>query len=604
MTLYPGIANSPSTTLSSPVTTGATSLPVSELSYFPAAPNIAVVGTGNDAVTYLYTAKDSSSGAGNLTGCSVLEGIDKEWPINTPVRRNLTAKDWNDLLTEITTISSQINGLVTTANKTIYVDVNATGANNGTSWTDAYTSFWTAINSIPRIILHNINVKVKPGTYNPSGATDWTREVRGVNARVIIQADATYSFINAALSSNATAGRMVAAGIDGMGASGDNVMVWDGSDFKGTVEVATVSGEGSGYLDTGVTRTPTSGWNGTVFTVKIGGSVALNCNNLTVIGIEFTSGMNIGAENYNQLYQNCYFPTTYVTGTDYPKFDYCAFPSTLSLQYAKNCVSTYCLFAGTFTLADWTEAKFTNCKFNAYGMGIYIYTMSRVSLTTCAFGSHPSGCIQLSKKAVFVDGGGNTNTSNKPWIVPEDEDVFIDLEAKDGIPTVTGGCAALASTEMATNKQVIRSLDFDPDTIEYAQWFFIVPDAWADCAAWGDPVAYFYWTANDATTNAVRWGIQLRIYRDDEALDQAFGTAKEVTDNNDSAAYDLRVSAATAQITPTGKPATGGKADRGTVMVAQVYRNASAGTDTLTVDARLLAVRILFPVYPMGASYP
>lgn len=53
----------------------------------------------------------------------------------------------------------------------VYVDVNATGLNNGSSWTDAYTDLQSAL--IPEnICTENIQVWVAAGTYKPTQGTD------------------------------------------------------------------------------------------------------------------------------------------------------------------------------------------------------------------------------------------------------------------------------------------------------------------------------------------------------------------------------------------------------------------------------------------------
>jgi len=52
-----------------------------------------------------------------------------------------------------------------TADTTIYVDAAATGAGDGTSWTDAFTSIQSAVNSLPLFISNDITIKVNGGTY-------------------------------------------------------------------------------------------------------------------------------------------------------------------------------------------------------------------------------------------------------------------------------------------------------------------------------------------------------------------------------------------------------------------------------------------------------
>ncbi len=158
------------------------------------------------------------------------------------------------------------------------------------------------------------------------------------------------------------------------------------------------------------------------------------------------------------------------------------------------------------------------------------------------------------------------------------------LTAGGGWPSTTAGCAANTKVEYATNKVNLYLLDFDAATAEYAEWTAVMP---ADYNG-GTITAIFYWLANDATTNAVVWGLQGRCYADADAIDQAMGTAQTVTDANASTANQVRISAATAAITLAGAPAAN------QLVQFRAYRDATVGGDTLAVDARLIQIEITF----------
>jgi hypothetical protein len=96
-TMYAGKINSPVTTITGAYTIGDNHVHVSELDYFVTGPNIAVLGTGVNALTLLYTAKSAVSGAGDLTGVSVLEGTDANFAVNTVIARRHTAYDYDTL---------------------------------------------------------------------------------------------------------------------------------------------------------------------------------------------------------------------------------------------------------------------------------------------------------------------------------------------------------------------------------------------------------------------------------------------------------------------------------------------------------------------------
>lgn len=152
------------------------------------------------------------------------------------------------------------------------------------------------------------------------------------------------------------------------------------------------------------------------------------------------------------------------------------------------------------------------------------------------------------------------------------------------IARTTSGAAG-GTVESTTNKIMIKTLDFDQTTNEYAQFSIPMPKSWDE----GTITAQFLWSSAVSGTNAVIWGLQAVAISDDDVLDAAFGTAQTVTDAQ-TAQGDLMITAETSAITIAGTPAAGD------LVVFQIYRDAAAGGDTLAGDARLHAVRILYTV--------
>lgn len=147
----------------------------------------------------------------------------------------------------------------------------------------------------------------------------------------------------------------------------------------------------------------------------------------------------------------------------------------------------------------------------------------------------------------------------------------------------TNGAAA-GTVESTTNKVMLKTLDFDASTAEYAQFSVRMPKSWNE----GTITAAFTWTANSTSTNSAIWGIQGVALSDDDAIDTAFGTAQTVTDANKSTAYDVNITAATGAVTIAGTPAAEDW------VVFQVYRDATNGSDNLAVDALLIGVTLYF----------
>jgi hypothetical protein len=168
-------------------------------------------------------------------------------------------------------------------------------------------------------------------------------------------------------------------------------------------------------------------------------------------------------------------------------------------------------------------------------------------------------------------GGGGTVTGQ------------IILTAGGGWPSITSGSNPPIIAETPTNRVNFYYIGF-PDTIQlFANWAMPMPSDYNG----GTITAVFYWAANSASTNSVRWGLAARAYADSQLLDQAFGTAQEVTDAN-QAADDVNISAATPAITIGGTPAGGN------FVQFRAYRNPTDAADNLAATAELLSIRITY----------
>lgn len=164
------------------------------------------------------------------------------------------------------------------------------------------------------------------------------------------------------------------------------------------------------------------------------------------------------------------------------------------------------------------------------------------------------------------------------------------LQGTHTIPVLAGAMtsrttngAASGLSESTTNKVMLRTLDFDQTTAEYAQIAIPMPKSWNE----GTVTVQFIWSAG-ATGNVV-WACQGVALSDDDVIDTAFGTAQSVTDGV-TATTDVMKSAFTSAITIGGTPAAED------IVVFQFYRDAANGSDTLAADAKLIGVRINYTV--------
>ena len=150
------------------------------------------------------------------------------------------------------------------------------------------------------------------------------------------------------------------------------------------------------------------------------------------------------------------------------------------------------------------------------------------------------------------------------------------------IPNATNGPAP-GLTENGTNKIMLATLDFDSATAEAAQIAIPMPKSWNESTV----DVQFVWTAGSGAASSVVWGCQALALSDDDPLDAVFGIAQLVPDAV-TAAGDVMESAFTAPLTVAGSPAAND------LVVFRFYRDAANAADTLTVDARLIAVRIRY----------
>ena len=151
-------------------------------------------------------------------------------------------------------------------------------------------------------------------------------------------------------------------------------------------------------------------------------------------------------------------------------------------------------------------------------------------------------------------------------------------------PSTSNGCAEAAKTEYGTNDVDLYQLAFDKDSDEFAQATIAMPSDWDG----GTVTATFYWTTasgDGGSSETVQWACQGRSYANDEAIDQAWGTAQSVSDTW-IADLDLHVTSATSAITIGGTPAAS------ELVQFRVYRDVSE--DDLGADTQLLGVMIAY----------
>lgn len=172
-----------------------------------------------------------------------------------------------------------------------------------------------------------------------------------------------------------------------------------------------------------------------------------------------------------------------------------------------------------------------------------------------------------------IGGGGGGSTEGKQAIY---------IAAGSMRPSISGGSQALASVVTSANQPDILSLDFDPTTIEYCQFSFVMPRKWNE----GTITAKFHWSHAATTTNfAVVWALQAVAVSNDDPIATNYGTAVTVTDTGGTT-NDFYSSDETSPITVGGSP------QPEDMVFFRAYRDATAGGDTLAIDARLMGITV------------
>lgn len=147
--------------------------------------------------------------------------------------------------------------------------------------------------------------------------------------------------------------------------------------------------------------------------------------------------------------------------------------------------------------------------------------------------------------------------------------------------STTNGAAAYSSGDSPT----IKGWAFDPTTDESVEFAKAFPKSWNE----GTLTARFYWMTAVAESPAhdVIWSIQAKARSDNGPIAGVYGSAISVVDTtlNELA---LRITAETAAITVGDTPA------ENDMVFFKVSRDADGGGDTVTNDAILLGVKLIF----------
>ena len=150
-------------------------------------------------------------------------------------------------------------------------------------------------------------------------------------------------------------------------------------------------------------------------------------------------------------------------------------------------------------------------------------------------------------------------------------------------PATTNGAAA-EQVETTATRPDMKVLDFDASTDEFAQFSIAMPKSWNE----GTLTYQVYWSPASTNTGDCIFGLQAVACADNDTIDVAYGTAVTVTDAGIGTVEDQQISSESGAVTVAGSPAAG------ELTYFQLFRDANAGGDTFSADARVLGVKIFF----------
>ena len=149
-------------------------------------------------------------------------------------------------------------------------------------------------------------------------------------------------------------------------------------------------------------------------------------------------------------------------------------------------------------------------------------------------------------------------------------------------PNSTNGWADIAQTELGNGPE-LKTLDFDKDSDEFAQFAIAFPKSWNE----GTITYQAFFTAASTNTGDVVWTLAGTALADNGSLNTAFGTAVATTAKAHSGtSNDLDVTAESGAVTIAGSPSTD------EFVFFEIKRDVSE--DSLTADAKLLGIKLFF----------
>ena len=210
--------------------------------------------------------------------------------------------------------------------------------------------------------------------------------------------------------------------------------------------------------------------------------------------------------------------------------------------------------------------------------------VNEVEITNAATGNGPiigaSGETNVDLN-LNPKGSGVLKSGSAAVKIAGKETIWVPAAAMYGATT---NPADAQQVETTATRPDMKVLDFDASTDEFAQFSIAMPKSWNE----GTLTYQVYWTPGSTNTGDCIFGLQAVACADNDTIDVAYGTAVNVTDAGIGTVKDQQISSESGAVTVAGSPAAG------ELTYFQLFRDANAGGDTFSADARVLGVKIFF----------
>ena len=210
--------------------------------------------------------------------------------------------------------------------------------------------------------------------------------------------------------------------------------------------------------------------------------------------------------------------------------------------------------------------------------------VNEVEITNAATGNGPiigaSGETNVDLN-LNPKGSGVLKSGSAAVKIAGKETIWVPSSAMYGATT---NPADAQQVETTATRPDMKVLDFDASTDEFAQFSIAMPKSWNE----GTLTYQVYWTPGSTNTGDCIFGLQAVACADNDTIDVAYGTAVTVTDAGIGTVEDQQISSESGAVTVAGSPAAG------ELTYFQLFRDANAGGDTFSADARVLGVKIFF----------